>query len=71
MKDSGKAFKNPEGRPPGRSKQRDIIMQYRQDNPQATIKDCISDTGIGRSTVYRWWEDAKTTHIRVPSDLDE
>ena len=27
----------------------------RKNNTDATIKECIEDTGINRSTVYRWW----------------
>lgn len=56
MKEMGKAFKNPEGRPKGKSKQKDIIENYRKNNPNATAKECIVDTGVSRSTVYRWWE---------------
>ena len=54
MKERGKAFKNPEGRPKGKSKQKDLVDKYRKNNPDATIKECIEDTGINRSTVYRW-----------------
>ena len=55
MKERGKAFKNPEGRPKGKSKQKDLVDKYRKNNPDATIKECIEETGINRSTVYRWW----------------
>lgn len=55
MKERGKAFKNPEGRPKGKSEQKDLADKYRKHNPDATIKECIEETGINRSTAYRWW----------------
>lgn len=57
MKDRGEPFKNPEGRPPKKSKQRDQIIQYRQEHPDAKPSDCMRDTGISRNTVYRWWNE--------------
>ena len=49
MKERGKAFKNPEGRPKGKSKQKDLVDKYRKNNPDATIKERIEETGINRS----------------------
>ena len=57
MKDRGEPFKNPEGRPPKKSKQRDQIIQSRQEHPDAKPSDCMRDTGISRNTVYRWWNE--------------
>ena len=45
------------GRPKG-SKQQDIIKQWRKSNPKGTIKECINDTGISKSTVYKHWREA-------------
>lgn len=46
----------PEGRPQGKSKQRDIIAAYRVEHPEAKPKDCIAATGISKNTVYKWWD---------------
>lgn len=54
MKERGKSFKKLEGRPKGKSKQKDLVDKYRKYNPNETIKGCIEETGINRSTVYRW-----------------
>lgn len=43
------------GRPKGSSAQREIIEAYKRDHPEAKPKDCIRDTGISKSTVYKWW----------------
>jgi len=53
MKKRGQAFKNPEGRP----SKKPIIDEWRKKHPDGSIKDCIKETGIGRSTAYRLWED--------------
>lgn len=54
MKERGKSFKKLEGRPKGKSKQKDLVDKYRKYNPNETIKGCIEETGINRSAVYRW-----------------
>ena len=54
MKERGKSFKKLEGRPKGKSKQKDLGDKYRKYNPNETIKGCIEETGINRSAVYRW-----------------
>ena len=56
MKERGKSFKKLEGRPKGKSKQKDLVDKYRKYNPNETIKGCIEETGINRSAVYRWWK---------------
>ena len=32
------------------------VHEYRRANPDAKPKDCISDTGLSKNTVYKWWE---------------
>ena len=63
-----------QGRPKGRSTQHNQIASYRAEHPDATPSDCIRDTGISKSTVYRWWdEDLENVQMEVypiPSDLD-
>ena len=55
LKETG-TLKNPEGRPAGKSKERDKVREYRLEHPDAGPTDCIRDTGISRNTVYRWWK---------------
>lgn len=57
LKEAGEL--KPEGRPKG-SEKRIIIQQWRKDNPDGTIKECIDATGISRATVYRHWENGET-----------
>lgn len=40
----------------GRTKDK-IIKQWRQDNPAGTIKECIEQTQISKSTVYKYWKE--------------
>lgn len=44
-----------DGRPAGKSKQRDLITAWRCEHPNGKPAECTRDTGISRSTVYRWW----------------
>lgn len=50
-------YKNKNGRKPGTSKEKIKIMKWKQLNPNGTIKSCIAETGISRSTVFRWWKE--------------
>lgn len=45
------------GRPKGKSKQKDIIQEWQHNNPHGRKSDCIRDTGFAKSTVYKWWND--------------
>ena len=33
-----------------------IVREYREKNPDARKCDCIRDTGLSKSTVYKWWD---------------
>lgn len=46
-----------DGRPAGKSRERDRVLQYRAEHPDAKPSACIRDTGISRNTVYRWWKE--------------
>lgn len=46
----------PEGRPKGVSVNKDVIVQWRKDNPEGTVKECRAATGISQSTIYRYWK---------------
>lgn len=52
MKQRGKSFKNPEGRPDKRA----IIEEWRKAHPDGKKADCIRDTGLTKPTVYKWWD---------------
>lgn len=49
-----------DGRPAGKSRERDRVLQYRAKHPDAKPSACIRDTGISRNTVYRWWKEGTT-----------
>lgn len=49
-----------DGRPAGKSRERDRVLQYRAEHPDAKPSACIRDTGISRNTVYRWWKEGTT-----------
>ena len=77
-------WQNTKGRPKGSSTQHKQIAAYRAEHPNATPSDCIRDTGISKSTIYRWWEselveqadpdddlgDIQTEVYSFPADLD-
>ena len=44
------------GRKPGASKQRKAFKEWRINNPYGSITQCIEETGIGKTTVYRYWK---------------
>lgn len=45
------------GRKKGSSKNKRVIEEWRKANKDGTIKECIKDTGISRSTVYKYWDE--------------
>ncbi len=59
-----------DGRPAGQSKERDAVIQWRQENPTGTKAACARETGISKPTVYRWW-DAQPEIIERPRTLEE
>ncbi len=54
MKRRGQDFKNPEGRP---SKE-NIVAAWRAANPEGRKIDCVRETGLGKTTVNKWWDAA-------------
>lgn len=48
------------GRPKGSKNKeypaRDTVLSFRAENPGATPKDCIMNTGLSKNTVYKWWK---------------
>lgn len=41
----------------GRKNKRDIVLQYKQENPNATVTEIAQALGISRPTVYKWLND--------------
>ncbi|MBS6025837.1 MAG: hypothetical protein KIB00_17320, partial [Paeniclostridium sordellii] len=39
----------------GRPNKKNIVKEYRKNNPNAKKCDCIKDTGLDKKTVYKWW----------------
>lgn len=40
----------------GRKSKKDIVQQWRLENPDGRKADCIRDTGLTKPTVYKWWD---------------
>lgn len=57
MRRQGRVWNDNNGRPAGKSRERDRVLQYRAEHPDAKPSACIRDTGISRNTVYRWWKE--------------
>lgn len=45
----------------GRKPKKDIVQQWRLENPDGKKADCIRDTGLTKPTVYKWWNKGKTS----------
>lgn len=53
MKRRGQQFKNPEGRP----SKKDVVIEWRRQNPDGSKIECILSTGVSKTTVYKYWND--------------
>lgn len=42
----------------GRKNKAELVLQWRQANPDGSKADCIRDTGLTRPTVKKWWDAA-------------
>lgn len=40
----------------GRPAKKEIVKQWRAAHPKGTKKECIIETGLGQTTVYKWWD---------------
>ena len=40
----------------GRKSKRDEVRKWRQSHPDGRKVDCIRETGLGKTTVYKYWE---------------
>ena len=43
----------------GRKPKQDIVSDWRMRNPNGKKIDCIKETGLAKSTVYKWWNENK------------
>ena len=43
----------------GRPSMAGVVKWWRQMNPDGTKAECIRETGLARSTVWKWWDAAK------------
>ena len=39
----------------GRKSKADIVHQWQKENPTGRKVDCIRETGVGKTTVYKHW----------------
>lgn len=39
----------------GRKPKKDIVEEWRKNNPTGKPKECIKETGLSKNTVYKWW----------------
>lgn len=40
----------------GRKPKKEIVTEWRGRNPEGRKSDCIKETGLAKSTVYKWWD---------------
>lgn len=45
------------GRKPGSSKLKQVIIEWRKNNKDGTVKECVAATGISQATVYKYWKE--------------
>lgn len=48
-----KDWQNKDGRPT----QEQTVREWREAHPDGKPKECISDTGLNKNTVYKWWNE--------------
>lgn len=68
-------WRNKDGRPKGRSKEKMKVADWRKANPEGRKADCIRETGLSKPTVYRWWgyqpEPAELDYVLDPEYTDD
>lgn len=60
------ALKAPDGRP----SKKEIVQEWQEDNPDGKKVECIRETGLSKSTVYRHWNEQKEDAIPTAADLE-
>lgn len=46
------SWRNKDGAPT----KKDIVLEWRKNNPEGSKSDCIKATGLSKPTVYKWWD---------------
>lgn len=41
----------------GRKSKKDMVEEWQHNNPNGRKADCVRDTGLAKSTVYKWWNE--------------
>ena len=54
--DEGKVL---QGRPKGSSKEKSVVVEWRECHPNGKKADCIRETGLDKKTVYKWWQESE------------
>lgn len=49
-------WRNKDGRPTGSGTKKEVVKEWRRQNPDRKKADCIRDTGLSKPTVYKWWD---------------
>ena len=42
----------------GRPSKEKVVIEWKKNNPEGNIKECIDELGIGKSTAYKYWNKA-------------
>lgn len=53
---NGTNWREGNGRPKGSGTKKDIVIEWRKNNPNGRKIDCQRDTGLSRPTVLKWWQ---------------
>lgn len=41
----------------GRKPKKDVVQEWRKNNPNGKKAQCVRETGLTKPTVYKWWDD--------------
>lgn len=54
----------------GRKSSQETVMEWREAHPDGRKVDCIKDTGLSKTTVYKWWRKIEE-YDRLESDRNQ
>ncbi len=55
------------GRKKGSGEKKDIVLEWRKNNPNGKKIDCERITGLSRHTVLKWWNFKEEKEIKIPA----